>query len=171
MTTAPEAGRYVLDPAKSSVAFSQKGMWGLATVKGAFAALTGDGEVLPDGTATGVIRVDASSIDTKHTKRDTHMRSADFFDVEQFPLIRFDVLSASQDAGGTASVDGRLTVRGVTRPQTVTAKVAAAGPDGITLTVEFPVDRTVFGLNWNQMGMIRGAATVSATLRFTRTAA
>jgi polyisoprenoid-binding protein YceI len=171
MTTVPEAGRYVLDPAKSSVAFSQKGMWGLVTVKGTFATATGDGEVLPDGTATGVIRVDASSIDTKQTKRDTHMRSAEFFDVEQFPLIQFDVSSASRDANGTASVDGRLTVRGVTQPQAATVTVAAVEPDAVTLTTEFPVDRTVFGLNWNQLGMIRGAATVTATLHFTRTAA
>jgi polyisoprenoid-binding protein YceI len=171
MTAVPEAGRYVLDSARSSVAVSQKTMWGLVTVKGTFATVTGDGEVLPDGTATGVISVDASSIDTKHTKRDTHLRSAEFFDVEQFPLIRFDVISASREADGGASVQGRLTVRGVTEPQTITAAVTAVEPDAVTLTAEFAVDRTVYGLNWNQVGMIRGATTVTATLRFTRTAA
>lgn len=171
MTAVPEAGRYVLDPAQTSVAISQKGMWGLITVKGAFTAVTGDGEVLPDGTATGVIRVDASSIDTKQAKRDKHLRSADFFDVEKFPLIQFDVASTSREASGNASLEGRLTIRGVTEPQTLAATVTAVEPDAVTLTTSFAVERTAFGLNWNQMGMLRGATTVTATLRFTRTAA
>ena len=171
MTAVPEAGRYLLDPAQSSVAISQKGMWGLVTVKGAFTAVSGDGEVLPDGTATGVIRVDASSIDTKHTKRDTHLRSADFFDVEQFPVIQFDTVSAARDASGQATVDGRLTIRGVAVAQPITATVAAVEPDAITLTTRFTVDRSAFGIKWNQMGMLRGETTVDATLRFTRTAA
>jgi polyisoprenoid-binding protein YceI len=171
VTAVPEASRYVLDPTQTSVAISQKGLWGLVTVKGTFATVTGDGEVLPDGTATGVIRVDAASIDTKHTKRDKHLRSADFFDIEQFPLIQFDVVSASRDASGNASVEGRLTVRGVTQPQTIAATVTAVEPDAVTLATEFTVDRTTFGLLWNQMRAIRGLATVTATLRFTRTAA
>jgi polyisoprenoid-binding protein YceI len=171
MTAVPEASRYVLDPAQTSVAISQKGMWGMVTVKGTFATVTGDGEVLPDGTATGVIRVDASSLDTKHGKRDTHLRSADFFDVEKFPLIEFDVTSASREANGSASVAGNLTVHGVTKPQTIAATVTAVEPDAVTPTTEFTVDRTAFGLNWNQLGAIRGDATVTATLRFTRTAA
>jgi polyisoprenoid-binding protein YceI len=171
MTAVPEAGRYVLDPAQTSVAISQKGMWGLVTVKGAFATVTGDGEVLPDGTATGVIRVDASSIDTKQAKRDKHLRSADFFDVEKFPLIQFDVASTSREASSSASVEGRLTIRGVTKPQAIAATVTAVESDAVTLTTEFAVERTAYGLNWNQMGMLRGDTTVTATLRFTRTAA
>jgi polyisoprenoid-binding protein YceI len=171
MTAVPEAGRYVLDPAQTSVAIRQKGLWGLVTVKGTFATVTGDGEVLPDGTANGVVRVDAASIDTKQAKRDTHLRSADFFDIEQFPLIQFDVASASREANGNAGVEGRLTVRGVTQPQAISAAVTAVEPDAVTLTTEFTVDRTAFGLLWNQMRAIRGLATVTATLRFTRTAA
>jgi polyisoprenoid-binding protein YceI len=171
MAAVPEAGKYVLDPAESSVAISHKGMWGLITVKGIFTAVSGDGEVLPDGTAIGVIRVDASSVDTKQAKRDTHLRSADFFDVERFPLIGYDVLSASRDASGKASIEGRLTVRGVTESQPITAKVTAVETDAATLTTQFTVDRTVFGITWNQLGAMRGHATVTATLRFTRVGA
>lgn len=171
MTAAPEAGRYQLDPARSSVAISHKGMWGLATVKGTFAAVTGEGEVDPDGTATGVIRIEASSIDTGNSRRDTHLRSAAFFDVEQFPIIEFDVLSAAQDASGGASVQGNLTIRGVSHPQSATVQVASAEADDLTLTTQFSVDRSTFGVNWNQLGTVRGLATVTATLRFTRTAA
>lgn len=171
MTAVPEASRYVLDPAQSSVAISHKGMWGLATVKGTFGTVAGEGEVHPDGTATGVIRLDASSLDTKQAKRDTHLRSAEFFDAEKFPFLRFDVASATRGENGKASVQGSLTIREITQPQSITADVIAVDPDAVTLTAEFTVDRTAFGLNWNLMGMIRGDATVTATLRFTRTAA
>jgi polyisoprenoid-binding protein YceI len=171
MTAVPEASKYVLDPAQSSVAMSHKGLWGLVTVKGTYTAVSGDGEVLPDGTAIGVIRVDASSLDTRQAKRDTHLRSADLFDVEHFPLIQYDVLSASRDASGNASIEGRLTIRGVTKSQPITAKVAAVEAGAVTLTTQFAVDRTVFGITWNQLGSIRGHATVTATLRFTRAGA
>lgn len=68
-------------------------------------------------------------------------------------------------------IEGRLTVRGTTRPITLSAEVAVDDADSATLTTEFSVDRTEFGLSWNQMGMLRGPATVIATLRFTRVAA
>jgi polyisoprenoid-binding protein YceI len=66
------------------------------------------------------------------------------------------------------TVDGQLTVRGVSRPQMLTATVAEVTPDAITLTAKFDVDRTQFGMSWNQMGMLRGPATMTATLRFAR---
>jgi polyisoprenoid-binding protein YceI len=171
MAAVPEASRYVLDPAQSSVVISHKGMWGLATVKGTFGAVSGEGEVHSDGTATGVIRLDASSLDTKQAKRDAHLRSAEFFHAEKFPFLQFDVASATRDGSGKARVEGSLTIRDITQPQSITADVVAVDPDAVTLSTVFTVDRTTFGLNWNQMGMIRGDATVTATLRFTRTAA
>lgn len=65
---------------------------------------------------------------------------------------------------------GQLTARGISRPQSFTAHLGDASADAVTLTAEFSVDRDHFGLGWNQMGMIRGLTTVTATLRFTRTA-
>jgi hypothetical protein len=53
----------------------------------------------------------------------------------------------------------------------VTATVTRMEPDAVTLTTEFTVDRGEFGLTWNQLGMMRGLTTVTATLRFQRTAA
>jgi polyisoprenoid-binding protein YceI len=146
-------------------------MWGLVTVKGAFTSVTGQGEVRPDGTATGSVTLDAASLDTKNAKRDAHLRSDHFFAADQFPAILFDVRTATRGGGDTVTVDGRLTVRGITRPQSVTATVTRTEPDAVTLTTEFTVDRGEFGLTWNQLGMMRGLTTVTATLRFQRTAA
>ncbi|MEV6941483.1 YceI family protein [Streptomyces sp. NPDC051172] len=171
MTVAVETGVWQLDAAASTVALRHKTMWGLVTVKGTFGAVGGQGEVQPDGSATGTLTLDAATLDTKNKKRDEHLRSADFFDTANHPEITFAVRSAKAGAGDTVEVSGQLTVRGISRPQTLTARLAGADADALTLDTEFTVDRGEFGLGWNQLGMIRGLTTVAATLRFVRTAA
>jgi len=79
-----------------------------------------------------------------------------------------EMLAAEQGTDGTVRIDGLMTVRDVTHPQSITATMAATEPAGVTLATQFDVDRAAFGITWNQAGMIRGAANVSATLHFTR---
>ncbi|MDO0911030.1 YceI family protein [Streptomyces sp. DT2A-34] len=131
VAVAAETGTWQLDPAASTVALRHKTFWGLVTVKGTFAAVTGNGEVRPDGSAVGTITLDAASLDIRSAKRDEHLRAADSF----------------------------------------TARLAGADADALTLDAEFTVDRDQFGMDWNQLGMMRGLTAVAATLRFTRTAA
>ncbi|MFC4466007.1 YceI family protein [Streptomyces xiangluensis] len=171
MSVAVETGLWQLDPARSTVAVRQKTMWGMVTVNGTFAGITGEGEVRPDGSASGTVTVDAASLDTKHTKRDTHLRSADFFDVDRHPAITFAVRSCVPRTDDTVEVSGQLTVRGVSRPQSFTARVTDSTADAVTLAAELTVDRTEFGISWNQMGMMRGLTTITTTLRFARAAA
>ncbi|MET9906076.1 YceI family protein [Streptomyces sp. NPDC006476] len=171
MTVAVETGLWQLDAAASTVSLRHKTMWNLVTVKGAFTGVGGQGEVKADGSATGTITLDAASLDTKNKKRDEHLRSADFFDVDNHPEITFAVRSAQLRSGDTVEVTGQLTVRGISRPQTITARLAGKDADALTLDAEFTVDRAEFGLGWNQMGMIRGLTTVTATLRFVRAGA
>ncbi|MFC8514778.1 YceI family protein [Streptomyces sp. NPDC057257] len=170
MTVAVETGVWQLDAAASTVALRHKTMWGLVTVKGTFGVVTGHGEVRPDGTATGTLTLDAASLDTKNAKRDEHLRGADFFDAANHPEITFAVRSAEL-RGDTVQVNGQLTVHGISRPQSLSARLTGADADALTLDTEFTVDRAEFGLGWNQMGMIRGLTTVAATLRFVRSAA
>ena len=171
MTVAVETGTWQLDRTATTVALKHKTMWGLVTVKGAFAAVDGQGEVRADGSAVGTVTLDAASLDTKNAKRDEHLRGADFFDVANHPEITFAVRSAELRDGDQVHVIGQLTARGISRPQSFTAQLADASADAVTLNAEFSVDREHFGLGWNQMGMIRGLTTVTATLRFTRSAA
>ncbi|MER5409550.1 YceI family protein [Streptomyces sp. NPDC002769] len=168
MTVAVETGLWQLDPARTSVVIRHKTMWGLVTVKGAFAAVTGEGEVQADGTARGTVTLDVASLDTKNGKRDKHLRSADLFDVERHPTITFAVDNAVVAKDDTVEVAGQLTVRGITRPQPVVARVTAASAEDVTLGAEFTVDRDQFDMGWNQMGMLRGLTTVVGTLVFTR---
>ncbi|GLW48224.1 hypothetical protein Stsp02_38860 [Streptomyces sp. NBRC 14336] len=168
MTVAVETGLWQLDPTATTVALKHRTMWGLVTVKGTFTGVAGQGEVRPDGTAVGQVTLDAASLDTKNAKRDEHLRSAHFLDTANHPELTFAVRGAEAAADGTVRVDGQLTVRGVSRPVTVTARLAGAGADTVTLETEFTVDREEFGMTWNQLGMMRGPATVTAALRFTR---
>jgi polyisoprenoid-binding protein YceI len=170
MSVAVETGLWQLDPARSTVALQHKTMWGLVTVKGTYTAVTGEGEVRPDGSASGTLTLDAASLDTKNAKRDKHLSSADFFDAGQHPEIIFSVRSAVPGADDTVEVSGQLTVRGISRPQSFTARVTDADADAVTLNAELTVDRAEFGLDWNQLGMIRGLTTVTAALRFARRA-
>lgn len=141
-------------------------MWGLARVKGAFADVTGEGEVGADGSARGSVTLDAASLDTGHAKRDAHLRSADFFDTDHYPTLVFTADSATPDARGNVEVAGRLTVHGTTRPLVFSARTTESTATAVTLTAEIDVERADFGITWNKGGMIKGAATLSLTVRF-----
>ncbi|MFF7309288.1 YceI family protein [Streptomyces sp. NPDC008137] len=169
MTVAVETGLWQLDATASTVGIRHKTMWGLVTVKGGFGVLSGTGEVRPDGSAVGTLTFDVASLDTGNAKRDTHLRSADFFDADHHPEITFAARGAELRDGDQVHVTGQLTVRGISRPLSLTARLTDGGATGLTLDTEFSVDRDQFGMGWNQLGMIRGRTAVTATLRFVRT--
>lgn len=91
-----------------------------------------------------------------------------FFDAGNHPEITFAVRGADRlDADGVR-VTGSLTVRGVTEPQALTPRLLPADADALTLETCFDAHRAQSGLGWNQLGMMRGLTTVTASLRFTR---
>jgi polyisoprenoid-binding protein YceI len=161
------AGHWVLDPQKSSVGISHKTMWGLMTVRGKFSELKGAGDVGTDGSVTGTLEVGTASVDTKNKKRDIHLRSAEFFNADAHPHITFTAKNARLEGGGLA-VSGDLEVNGTSRPLSFTAKVDEASADSATLAADVVIDRSEYGMSWNQMGMIKGPATVNVAARFTR---
>ena len=171
MPVAVETGLWELDPARSTVAFRHKSMWGLVTVNGRFTVISGGGEVLPDGTAHGTLVLDASSLDTRQGTRDKHLRSAAFFHAQEHPEITFTARNATPQADGTVQVTGELTVRGTTRPLSFTAHADTAAPGAVSLSAQMTVDRAEFGLTWNQLGSLRGLTTVTVNLRFTHKSA
>jgi polyisoprenoid-binding protein YceI len=116
---------------------------------------------------SGRLTVSAASIDTKNKKRDTHLRSADFFDSDTHPDITFTVNQA-RPSGQGITVAGSLTVRDRTRPVTFDATVSAISADEISLDAEVQVNRSDFGLTWNQMGMASMHNTITVHAVFTR---
>ncbi len=161
------AGDWTLDPARSEIRLRSKSVWGLVPVKGVFGQVSGTGTVSPGGEVTGTIAVTAGSIDTKNRKRDEHLRSADFFDADNHPTITFAVDGISLSGDG-ARVTGSLTVRDSARPLSFDARVSAADGPELSLDAEVKVNRTDFGLTWNQLGMSSTDNTITIHAVFTR---
>src|SRR5580704_3690132 len=144
-------GTWTLDASKSTVGLQSKSMWGLVPVKGVFRQVSGQGTVSPAGDVSGSITVSAASIDTKNKRRDKHLRSADFFDSDTYPDITFTVNQA-RPSGQGVTVSGSLTVRDRTRPVTLDAQASVSSAGEVSFDAEVQVDRSDFGLLWNQMG-------------------
>jgi polyisoprenoid-binding protein YceI len=160
------AGEWVLDPGQSSVRLKSRSL-GLITVNGVFREVSGNGTVAPDGAARGTITVAAASIDTRHTKRDTHLRSADFFDSDNHPSITFTA-DGIRPSGPGVTVTGALTVRDRTRPLSFDAAASVLGDGEIRLDAEVRINRADFGLTWNLLGTVSMNNTLTIPAVFTR---
>jgi polyisoprenoid-binding protein YceI len=150
LTIAP-AGTWTLDPVHSRVDFEVAYQAG--TFKGEFtetaAELTVDGEHASlEGTAQ------VTSVDVKDENQSAHLQSPEFFDAERYPELRFAATDIRLEGDGKVSVNGEITIKGVTKPVQVTGSVKepmvdSFGTERIGLELEAAVDRTDFGLNWN----------------------
>jgi polyisoprenoid-binding protein YceI len=161
------AGEWVLDPRKSSIRLKSRSIWGLAPVNGVFREVSGNGTVSPDGEVSGTVTAAAASIDTKNTRRDTHLRSADFFDSGNNPDITFTA-DGIRPSGQGVAVTGALTVRDRTRPVSFDAAASVQGDSEIWLDAEVHINRAGFGLTWNQMGMASMNNTLTIDAVFTQ---
>ena len=153
-TTVPAAGTYSIDPSHSNVGFSVRHL-GLSKVRGRFTTFTGTIEIAEEPTRSSVsVEIESGSIDTRDAKRDEHLRSADFFDAEQYPNLTYRSTGVTQQ-GSTWQVDGELTINGVTKsvPLRVEFEGSGADPWGgqrIAFSATTEIDREAFGLTWNQ---------------------
>jgi len=161
------AGVWTLDAARSQVRLETRHTWKLLPLHGFFRQVTGNGAVTPAGAASGVITVAAGSIDTGNPKRDKHLRSADFFDVANYPDFTYAADSVSL-AGSGVRISGRLTVRGRTLPASFDARVSIADGEA-WLDGRLQVNRADFGLTWNWLGIASMHNTIGVHAVFTRT--
>jgi polyisoprenoid-binding protein YceI len=146
--------RWQIDPSHSLVEFSVKHM-AISTVKGRFTSFTASGATNEDGVPTALaMEIDAASIDTNNAQRDGHLRSPDFFDVANHPALTFrsTKVSGTRDA---LTVEGELTMRGVTKPITLRGAIVTPvkdpwGNPRTSLEVSGAPSRSAFGLTWNQ---------------------
>ena len=145
------AGTWNVDPVHSQVGFAVKYMIG--TFRGSFSPVEATLTVGEDGSAELKGSTTAESIKVQDENLGTHLLSPDFFDVERTPAIAFSASDIARD-GDAVTVNGELTVKGISKPVTLTGTVAdpiqdAYGNDRMGLTLTTSVDRTAFGLNWN----------------------
>jgi polyisoprenoid-binding protein YceI len=145
-----------IDPVHSGVEFKVKHMM-ISNVKGHFSKVTGVlnfNEANPES-STVEATIDVASIGTRDAQRDTHLKSADFFDAEQFPSITFKSTKVKQTGAEAGKVEGELTIHGVTRRVVLDVEgPTAPGKDpwgntrvGVTATTK--ISRKDFGLTWN----------------------
>lgn len=155
-TASPTLARSVwtLDNSHTTVEFSARHMM-VTTVKGRFSDVKGSIVDIGENPRTSSVEVtiDASSVSTGDPRRDEHLRSADFFDVQQFPTITFK----SRNIEGTRdefTITGDLTIRGITHEVKLPVTFNGLGttPWGKTVagfSAETKINRKDWGLNWN----------------------
>jgi polyisoprenoid-binding protein YceI len=158
---------YQIDPAHSSAGFTVRHMM-ITNVRGGFRKVSGtvvyDAENLANSSVEATI--DAASINTMDDQRDTHLKSADFLDVEKFPTITFKSKKVAASGEGEAKVTGDLTIHGVTREVVLNVEGPTAegadpwGNKRIGLSATTKIKRSDFGLTWNAVleagGMLVG---------------
>lgn len=149
--------QWKFDSAHSSVTFAVRHMM-VSTVRGQFQSVTGRIEFDPANPAASWVEasIDANSISTGVSDRDNHLRSADFFDVANYPAITFRSTRVDAASETTARVTGDLTIRGVTRPVVLNVEYLGQHKSlygdmraGFSATTK--INREDFGLTWNQV--------------------
>jgi polyisoprenoid-binding protein YceI len=143
-------GTWELDPVHSSIGFEVEYLVG--AFRGQFKDV--DAKLVVDGEAaslSGSARV--ASVEVKDENLEAHLQSPDFFDAERHPELSFDSTEIYR-SGEAVTVRGEITIKGVTKPVELTGTIADpitdySGRDRIGLRLETTVDRTDFGVNWN----------------------
>jgi len=143
-----------IDPAHSAAEFKVRHMM-ISNVKGHFSKVSGELNLDESNVANSSVQasIEAASIETRDDQRDAHLKSADFFDVEKYPLISFKSDKIRQN--GELSVEGDLTIHGVTRRVTFDIEGPTPptkdpwGNTRIAISGSTKINRKDFGLTWN----------------------
>jgi polyisoprenoid-binding protein YceI len=163
---------WIIDGSHSDVGFTVRHMM-IATVKGHFTKVEGTIQFDPANLAASTFdgKIEAASVDTRDAGRDAHLRSGDFFDVENHPYITFTNTKVTEVDGNEFKLVGDLTIRGVTKQVTLTGEFVGANVDpwgntkaGFAATGK--VNRKEFGLNWN-VALEAGGLLVSDEVKLT----
>ena len=162
------AGVWNLVPDRSTITFKIRNMWGLLRVKGQFTEFSGDGQLTSKGAVYGRLDIRAASLRTGIGRRDQHLRSADFFDVERYPEISVVVTALEPTTGNAADLRASFTIKGVNEPVPLPVRIAELNDGSVRISGEAKVDRSQFGLGWNRFGVISPTATVAAEAIFAR---
>jgi polyisoprenoid-binding protein YceI len=150
----PVPGTYTIDPTHTTVEFVGRHLM-ITKVRGRFPAVSGAITIAEEPEQSHVeVDIDVASVDTGHPDRDNHLRSNDFFDVDNHPTMSFRSTKVEAAPSGSWLVTGDLTVRGVTHPVTLHvdfegAGASPAGDSRIGFSATAEVNREDWGLTWN----------------------
>ena len=146
-TTSLPTGTYGVDRVHSSVAFGVQYM-GIGTFGGTVSDFDA---TLDGGRLTGAARI--ATLEVKDENLHAHLLSPEFFDAERYPEVSFST-DAAEVSGDQVRFEGELTIKGITRPATLTGTIVGPttdpyGNERYGLDLETTVDRTQFGITWN----------------------
>jgi polyisoprenoid-binding protein YceI len=161
-------GTWIVDPTHSTVGFTARHLM-VTKVRGRFASFSGSVTIADDRLASSVeASVDMASVSTGDDGRDGHLKSGDFFDVEQFPTMSFRSTSVVAD-GGDYALNGDLTIKGVTKPVTFELEFDGVATDPWNntkagFTAETEINRKDWGLERN-VALETGGVLVSEKIK------
>ncbi|MGI8810340.1 MAG: YceI family protein [Acidimicrobiales bacterium] len=165
----PEPGTYALDQGHSTIEFVGRHLM-ITKVRGRFTDFTGQVVIgdAPEDSSVEVV-VNTASVDSSDEKRDGHLRSPDFLDIENYPTITFRSTKVDLGRDGGAKVTGDLTIKDVTRPVTLDvefdgAQVDPWGGQRLGFSAHADIDREDWGLTWN-VALEAGGMLVSKKIR------
>jgi polyisoprenoid-binding protein YceI len=165
----PDAGTYAFDPTHTLVGATARHLM-VTKVRGYFREVTGAIVIAEDPVESTVeVQIKAASIDTGVEGRDTHLRSPDFLDVENYPELTFKSTRIEKFTGSEFVVVGDLTIRGVTREFELSVEYfglskAPWGAEVIGFGSTFEIDREDFDMTWNA-ALETGGVVVSKKLK------
>jgi polyisoprenoid-binding protein YceI len=151
--TLPPAGTYELDPSHTEVGFVAKHL--LTKVRGRFTEFSGTIVVGETPEASRVeVDVKTGSVQTNFGQRDDHLKSADFFEIDEHPEMTFRSTAIRHTGGTSFELDGDLTIREITKPITLTGEYLGTGTDPFGTTffsaeAKTTVEREDWDLTWN----------------------
>lgn len=151
----PEAGSFAIDASHSVAQFTARHLV-VAKTKGRFTDISGAVHIDDDPLQSSVeVSIGAASVTTGDEQRDAHLRSPDFFDVDNFPTLTYTSRSVRHVKGSQFVVEGDLTIHGVTKPVSLDLDYegSVADPWGgvrAVFSAKTKVNREDFGLTWNQ---------------------
>jgi polyisoprenoid-binding protein YceI len=169
---AAAANTWTIDSAHSAANFAVKHMM-VSTVRGVLGPVTGS--IVWDGkhtaSVTADVTIDVTKLSTGVAQRDTHLRTPDFFAVDQFPTMKFKSKKVIAGANGAFKLVGDLTIRDVTKEVTLDVEAPAAivtsqGTERTATTATTTINRFDYNLKWNQL-IEAGGAIVSASVKVT----
>lgn len=146
---------WTIDPMHSEIGFKVRHLV-ISNVSGKFTEFEGtviaDKEDFSDAKAS--FSADINSISTGPAQRDEHLKSADFFDAANHPKLTFESTSITPKGGDEFDMTGNLTIRGVSKPVTLSVELGGIGPNAYGQTVagfeiNGKINRKDFGLNWS----------------------
>jgi len=164
--------KWSVDPTHSTIGFKVKHMM-FTNVKGQFEEYTASVETTNEDDLVNAklhFEAKAGSINTDNKDRDNHLKSADFFEVEKYPTLKFESTTVTKKSGNDYEIEGNLTIRDITKLVKLNTEYSGklTDPWGNTksgLNIQGSINRKDFGLNWNS-ALEAGGVLVSDEVKF-----